>query len=58
MNLGRAQTQKILSNFARIFMRLGLPFIVFGMVEWLVCTQIGNMPLWKARQSDTSAVQT
>jgi len=29
-------------------------FIVLGMVEWLVYTQIGNMPLWKAWQSDSS----
>ena len=29
-------------------------FIALGMVEWLVYIQIGNMPLWKAWQSDTS----
>jgi len=29
-------------------------FIALGMVEWLVYTQIGNMPLWKAWQSDSS----
>jgi hypothetical protein len=29
-------------------------FSVLGMVEWLVYTQIGDMPLWKAWQSDSS----
>lgn len=29
-------------------------FIVLGMVEWLVYTQIGNMPLWQAWQNDSS----
>ena len=29
-------------------------FIALGLVEWLVYTQIGNMPIWKTWQSDSS----